>query len=63
MYTLPANVISFLRKGKIYLYSSSACALGQTVLDLKNLRLADVYKGKGVVDFLEAIPIKEGKKR
>jgi large subunit ribosomal protein L6 len=63
LYTVSDDVIVFLKKGRIYLYSMSKEKLGSVVNDLKNLRIPDAYKAKGVVDVKKVYNIKEGKKR
>lgn len=63
IYKLPSSVISFIKKGKIFLYSLDRQVLGSVVSDLKNLRIADPYKAKGIVENGQMFSIKEGKKR
>jgi len=63
IYNLPDNVLVFLKKGKIYIYSISKEIIGSVVQDLKNLRIPDAYKAKGIVDSSKIFNLKEGKKR
>lgn len=63
IYKLPTDVIAFIKKGKIFLYSLDRQLLGSVVSDLKNLRIADPYKAKGIVENGQMFSIKEGKKR
>jgi ribosomal protein L6P/L9E len=63
IYTLPYGVVVFLKKGKIFLYTLSKELLGNVVSDLKNLRMPDAYKAKGIVDSNKIFNLKEGKKR
>lgn len=63
IYSLPKDVLVFLKKGKIYVYSLSKELLGSVVKDIQNLRIADAYKAKGIVDSNKVFNLKEGKKR
>lgn len=63
VYNVPFDVLVFLKKGKIFLYSISKEKLGAVVRDLKNLRIADAYKAKGIVSKDQVFNLKEGKKR
>ena len=63
IYTLPEDVVIFLKKGRIFLYSLSKEILGNVVIDLKNLRIPDAYKAKGIVESNKIFSLKEGKKR
>lgn len=63
IYNISNNVIIFLRKNRIFIYSLSNDILGNVVKDLKNLRIQDIYKAKGIVDYGKVFNLKEGKKR
>lgn len=63
IYTVPKDVIIFLKKGRIFLYTVSKELLGSVVSDLKNLRIPDAYKAKGIVESNKVFSLKEGKKR
>ena len=63
LYNLPQEVVVFLKKGKIFLYTLSKEVLGNVVSDLKNLRIPDAYKAKGIVESHKIFSLKEGKKR
>jgi ribosomal protein L6P/L9E len=63
VYDLPFNVISFIKKGKIFLYSMDSSVLGKAVSDLKNFRIADPYRAKGIIQNSQMFSLKEGKKR
>lgn len=63
IYTLPDNLVVYIKKGKIFLYSISKELLGSVVKDLKNLRIPDAYKAKGIVEPGQLFSLKEGKKR
>ena len=63
IYTLPEDVVVFLKKGRIFLYTLSKEILGNVVIDLKNLRIPDAYKAKGIVESNKIFSLKEGKKR
>jgi large subunit ribosomal protein L6 len=63
IYTVPSDVVVFLKKGRIFLYTLSKELLGTVVADLKNLRIPDAYKAKGIVESNKLFSLKEGKKR
>lgn len=63
IYKLPKDVVVFLKKGRILLYALKKELLGSVVVDLKNLRIPDAYKAKGVVESNKMFSLKEGKKR
>jgi ribosomal protein L6P/L9E len=63
IYTLPKDVIVFLKKGKIYIYTLSKELLGLVVKELKSMRIPDAYKAKGIVEANKLFNLKEGKKR
>lgn len=63
IYKLPLDVVVFLKKGRILLYTLRKELLGSVVSDLKNLRIPDAYKAKGVVESNKMFSLKEGKKR
>ena len=63
IYKLPFDVVVFLKKGRILLYTLRKELLGSVVNDLKNLRIPDAYKAKGVVESNKMFSLKEGKKR
>jgi ribosomal protein L6P/L9E len=63
IYNVPLDVVVFLKKGRIFLYAVSKELLGNVVSDLKNLRIPDAYKAKGIVESNKIFSLKEGKKR
>lgn len=63
IYNVPKDVVVFLKKGRIFLYTVSKELLGSVVADLKNLRIPDAYKAKGIVESNKVFSLKEGKKR
>ena len=63
VYQLPLDVMVFLRKNKIYVFSVSKQSLGVVVSQLRNFRCADAYKGNGIIDSNKLLSLKEGKKR
>jgi hypothetical protein len=62
-YEISEDVIFYMKKGKLFLYSLDKELLGNVVKSLKNFRVPDVYKAKGIVENNEYFSLKEGKKR
>lgn len=62
-YLLKKNVAFRCTKGYLFLFSSDLKDLKQTAIEIKNYRLPDCYKGKGIRYFKQEIPLKIGKKK
>jgi large subunit ribosomal protein L6 len=63
LYDMPVDVIVYIKKGKLFLYSLDKEKLGNVVKIFKNFRIPDAYKAKGIVEFGQFFSLKEGKKR
>jgi ribosomal protein L6P/L9E len=62
-YKLPFNVFVKVRKQHVIIYSVSIRDLRHVSWELKNLRIPDPYKGKGIQFRDENLKIKKGKQR
>jgi ribosomal protein L6P/L9E len=63
LYEVPLEIIIYIKKGKLFLYSLNKEKLGDVVRMFKNFRVPDVYKAKGIVEVGQFFALKEGKKR